>query len=346
MKRPVPDSVRVGGREWTIERVWPARVGDSRVPLEARTAGVVRGGYAEPDGRIALLAPDEDTRLPALGAVGRAGRLVAHRPGRRAVVRLAADRGYAKVVASGKAPRIVDAHDRGRAFSAGFRIPPALAHEFDPSAVTRFGALNGRSFGELGGDGTVTDAAWERIWDEWADGWLAAMSSAPADDLPVHDAHDEAAIVRTWAAHATPLLGGDVARTAERVVARLEVAGAASTLSHRDLHDGQLLWHPEEGIGLIDLDTCARADPGLDLGNLAAHADFAARQGRWPTKRAGIAVAAVATAAAALGVDAERLAAWRSAARLRIACVNVLRPRWRAAARAEWASVDEEARRR
>lgn len=342
----LPRSVRIDGRDWAIERVWPGRGGDPRVTLEARASGAVRGGYADADGRITLLAPDDDARLPALGAVVRAGRLVAHRPGRRAVVRLASERGFAKVAPPGRARRIVDAHGAGRAFSAGFRVPRVLAHGFEPSSVVRFDTLSGRSLGELGGDDTLPETEWVRAWGEWSEAWLATMAAASPGTLPAHGAGEESEIVRTWADHASGVLGGAVRDTAERAVGLLRAAGAATALSHRDLHDGQLLWHPTEGMGLIDFDTCVRADPGLDLGNLAAHADFAVRQGRWSAERARVAVAAVRRTAEELGVDAAGFEAWRVAALVRVACVNALRPRWITASRAVLADIGTELGRR
>ena len=339
---PAPAAVVVAGCEWTIERVWPPRGSDPGRPLEASHRGMVRGGYIDTAGAVELLAPGEDPRLPALGETVAHGRLISHRPGRRAVVRLDSGDGYAKVVPRKRAPRIAEAHERGRVFSAGLRVPTVVPTELDSASVVCFSPLRGRSFSEIGADAELSDSEWGAAWRSWAEGWLAAAACEPPSDLPVHDVAEETAVLREWALQGADVLGGPVLRTAERVAAGLEAASAPSALSHRDLHDGQLLWHPDEGVGLIDLDTCARADPALDLGNLAAHVEFAVHQGHWPRERAETALIALADVAAALGIDATRLTAWRTASLLRVACVNALRPPRRSVAQLVWERIEAE----
>jgi len=340
----LPFAVRLGGRDWTIEKAWPPRGKDHRLSLELRSRGTLRAGYADPDGTVTLLDPDADPALPSLARVARHGQLVAHRPGRRAVVRLDSGRGYAKVVRPGRADELRRAHAKGRGFAAGFAIPNLAPPSFPTEDVVCFQALPGRPLSQLGEDAAVSDAVWESAWSSWERGWITAMTSPVADTLPVHDADDEKLIVRTWARHAAAQLGGDdrILHAAQQIVDRLWVAGGASALAHRDLHDGQMIWDAEGGMGLIDLDTCVRADPALDLGNLAAHVDFAVRQHRWSAERGRTARSAIVRTATALGVDAARLSAWQLAAQFRVSCVNVLRPRWRNAARAELMRITEE----
>ncbi|MGW8481802.1 hypothetical protein ACWGJP_01590 [Microbacterium sp. NPDC055903] len=327
----IPLHARIDGVDVTIERVWPAKRTGEPVSLEARADGLLRGGHAHADGTMSLLAPGHDQRLPALGTVADAGTLVAHRPGRRAVVRLSDGRGFAKIVRPGKASDVIAAHRRALAFGAGFALASPIAHEFDPDQVVVFETLEGRSLSDGGSDRALPDAQWQRAWEAWADGWLATMAAADPSGLPVHDVEDERRVIRTWAAHAVDALGhaDEILAAASAASSALSAAGPATALSHRDLHDAQLLWDPQAGMGMIDLDTCARADPALDLGNLAAHADFAHAQGRWSASRAAIATATIARTASALGIDAARWDAWRTAARFRVACVNALRPRWR-----------------
>lgn len=338
----IPSSVSLDRRDWLIERVWPASGSDPRLPLEAHSDDVVRGGHIDAQGTVTLVEPGQDTGLPALGAVAGQGRLIAHRPGKRAVVRVHAGRSYAKVVQPGKAQRVAGAHERGRGFSSGFRLPAVVPHGFAAEDVVCFSALRGKSLSALGGDPRLRDTEWAAAWEAWSAGWVATVRAAPTDGLPAHGVAEEKAVLRMWAGRASCFFHAGTLEMAERVAARLDAADSPSALSHRDLHDGQLLWDPQEGIGLIDLDTCSRADPGLDLGNLAAHIDFALRQGRWPAGRAQIALASVFRTASALGIAPHGLAAWRVAARFRVACVNVMRPRWRLAAQAERAVLEEE----
>lgn len=335
----IPGAVRAGGHDWTIERIWPPRDDDPRLPLEARAGDRVRGGHADAGGTVTLLAPEGDPALPALAALAREGQVVAHRPARRAVVRLSGGRGYAKAVRRGRGRDVRDAHERGRGFAAGFAVPDITS---DSPDVVCFRALPGRSVAALGEDPRVAEAEWAALWRSWEGAWLAAMAGGSPDGLPEWGTRDEGEVIRGWARHASAQFGGEegILHAAERVVARLSAAGPASALAHRDLHDGQLIWDAGTGIGLIDLDTCARADPGLDLGNLAAHIDFAVRQRRWSPARAQVAMRSVVQTAGDLGVDAERLAAWHLAARFRVACVNALRPRWRRTARAELADIE------
>lgn len=53
-------------------------------------------------------------------------------------------------------------------------------------------------------------------------------------------------------------------------------APSAPVLAHRDLHDGQILTSGDS-LAVLDWDTAAWADPGLDTANLVAHLDRLAR---------------------------------------------------------------------
>lgn len=345
MRPLAPGTAVVDDREWRIQRVWPPRGEDPRSPVEARSGTAVRGGHLDEHGLVTFLPPGEDPALPALRTVARHGTIVSHRPGTRAVVRLAGGRGYAKVVRPGRAPRLRTAQVRAHGFRAGLRLPEIVDHGFSPDDVVCFRALSGRTLASLGDDPALGRADWERAWQAWRSAWLVALDVAADATLPVHDIEAEAGVLRTWAAHAAEMPGADArtAETGERVIRRLREADAGpAVIAHRDLHDGQLMWHPSDGAGLLDLDTCAQADPALDLGNLAAHADFAVRQGRWSGAHAAVACAAIARAAEARGIGPERLAAWRLAAAFRVACVHVMRPPSRAAARSELSRIADE----
>ncbi|MGM1030213.1 MAG: hypothetical protein ACQEWM_10175 [Actinomycetota bacterium] len=329
----VPLHVELDGDAWTVERAWPPRGDDPRIPLEARSRGRVRGGHWSEQGGVELLAPDDDAGLAALGAIARVGTVVAHRPGRRAVVRLDDGSGFAKVVARGRAGRVLDAHARGAAFGRRFRVPEVGAHAFPPTEVVRFTPIGGRTVAELGADPHLDEAAWGELWRAWAHHWPDVVVS-PDAGLPTHDAADEARVMADWAARVGDFETGCLAERLRATAAALaaELAAlppVAPVLAHRDLHDTQLLWSRDEGIGVLDLDTSALADPALDLGNLSAHVDLAVAQGGWSRARAAVAEHAIARAAAELGVTADRLAVWRAAARFRVACVHRIRPRWR-----------------
>ncbi|GGH37281.1 hypothetical protein [Microbacterium album] len=339
----LPHRVEADGAVWQAVRAWPAKRPGGRLPVELRSGGRVRGAYAAAGEGVRVLPAGEDPALPGLAATVARGTLVSHRPGRRAVVRT--DDGYAKVVRPGRTGGVVDAHRRGAFFRTGFGV--AGIRGGDEHVVT-YAALPGRDLASLGA--TCADAEWRTLWAAWAEAWPAVLARRPADgeDWPRHTAEDEGQILRTWARHAAAVEGDrDVdgralATAADRIGETLAALPArAAVPAHRDLHDQQILWHPEHGLSLIDLDTTALADPALDLGNLAAHVDFAVRQERWPAPRGAIALAAISRAADALHVDSARLEAWRLAARFRIACVHRYRPRWRALADAELALLTD-----
>ena len=121
-----------------------------------------------------------------------------------------------------------------------------------------------------------------------------------------------------------------LSRTMQRVAARLlnGAEGQNRALSHRDLHDKQLLWHPLDGIAVIDLDTIALAEPALDLGNLRAHLELRVRQGLLSVRRCDIAQTVIDTTATRLGVPANRVARYEAAALFRLGCLYAFRPRW------------------
>lgn len=327
--RTAPSTVVIGDDVWHITRVWP---GDP-TPLEAHLGGDVHGGYVRSDGTVHLIEPEHDSKLPALGALARRGSLVSHRPGKRAVVRL--ETTFAKAVRRGRGTSVTGAHEQGAAaFGRGFHVPDIASSSDDAVELT---AVPGRTLDDLGADPATPDRAWRAAWRAWRAAWVEVVAEGEIDGLPPHTVSDEARILREWAGHAMERIGAGSERLLRDVADRLadDLERAVSNperVAHRDLHDKQLLWDGEHGVGLIDLDTCARADPALDLGNLLAHVELAESQGRWMPDRAHAAASEIGRAAEDLGVGADSLDAWRRAARFRIACVHVLRPPGREAA--------------
>ena len=152
-----------------------------------------------------------------------------------------------------------------------------------------------------------------------------------ANDLPEHDAHAEATVLTRWlelaelfdALPELPRFRAVVEKTAHDLV-----AGPADRplVLHRDLHDKQLLW---DGItlGLLDLDTAARGEAALDLGNLWAHVELRHAQGSLGAQeRDRILDLLLGDLAGALPATPERVAAYHRAARLRLAYVYAFRP--------------------
>src|SRR5690606_25107580 len=120
----------------------------------------LRSGTVGTTGDVRLLPPGVDRRLPALAGLAGRGRLVVHRPGRRAVVALP-DR-YVKVLRPGRAPAVAALSRRGSALAvaAGLGAADVLAADAD---TVSFSVLPGRPVHELSADGH-----WTGMWSAWA----------------------------------------------------------------------------------------------------------------------------------------------------------------------------------
>ncbi|MCJ1696058.1 hypothetical protein MT349_09695 [Rathayibacter caricis] len=339
----VPSAVIEDGVTWTVSRAWPAPDG---ADLEASAEGSadVRGGHWSADRGVELLPAGTDRRLPALAHARREGAVVVHRPRRRAVIRAADGRSFLKVLRPHAAPAVVAAHASAEAFAAGFDLPRVLHRDDDPEGLVRFSALPGRTVLEVGADPRTVPEQWRAVWERWAEGW--SLLPEAGSDLPVHGPEAEAAVVATWAAHAATLLPperrADVLAAADRAAGSL-LAGSAEplVLAHRDLHDKQLLASDDGRLALLDLDTAARAEAALDLGNLRAHLRLRTAQGLLSAASAAAATAIVDRAAERAGAPPHRLEAYESAARLRLACLYLFRPAWRSLAARSLARTTE-----
>ena len=312
------------GRTWSIRRAWPDKEGGITVEAlhpEERHArgGRMRGGAVE-------LAPlGEDRRLPALAEAARSGTVLVHRLGRRAVVRERDCGAFRKIVRPGRANSIAEA-SAPAGWPAGFALARVL--DADGQSV-RFAALPGRTLRALGEE---EGPAWIAAWHDFAGAW-AAVPTATTSIAVEHGPEREAAVLLAWARMAAPLGPHPLAlqQRAARLAEQLQ-DGSAQPLrpAHRDLHDGQVLWHPEHGLALLDLDTAALAEPALDLGNLLAHLDWRVRQGGLHPLRAARIRSMLQRTAVEAGVDPERMRLAERVAALRIACVHRFRPPSRA----------------
>ncbi|GAA1454591.1 phosphotransferase family protein [Nesterenkonia lacusekhoensis] len=338
-----PETSPAEGRSWLIERVWPAA--SAPLPVEVRAADgvepVLRAGWFHPGegasaSTLQLLPAGEDPRLKALASAAADGVVVSHRPGKRAVVRREGGAGgggtrFVKVVRPGRTAEIMEGIRRAQAFDGPFRTPRVLGS--DESTVS-FEALRGTSLHEAH---RFSAADWEVAWAQVLEAWETTIQHPGElpEGTPVHDADAEIAVLRRWAQHAQPVIEDFelLVDAVESAAHRLQEAPAGKVVpAHRDLHDKQLLWSPDHGPGVLDVDTACLAPPALDLANLRAHARWRAEQGVWSREQSAAVVRAINDTAYRAGVAQDTLSAYEQATLLRLGCVYAFRPRYPAAA--------------
>ncbi|MDU8943182.1 phosphotransferase [Ovoidimarina sediminis] len=276
---------------------------------------------ADREAGLVLRRPGLDERLPGLkllhdrGAAravladltGRdpgpvAVRLVAHRLGKRAVLRIALPGGpvFARLrtVKSGEG---ADRLARHRALwealgrEGHLRIPKPLGAAPD-LGLALFGALPGQAPAFGPEDCRAIDRA------------LETLRGLDPAGLPAHTEGDEARLLLGWFERCRdymPALADAIGPKLHRLFAEMSVRPAVLRPCHRDLHEKQILI--AQGIaGLLDFDTLSLADPALDPGNLLAHLFLAGREER--------------SLNAAIGGPGVRL--WRRAALFRLAMIR------------------------
>ncbi|WP_170175781.1 phosphotransferase [Propionibacterium australiense] len=304
-----------------VVRAWPARQGG--VTFEQRDpAGLLRAGRVDAWGDGELAGYATDPRLPELSAPSR-GRLVVHRLGRRAVV-LCPDRAV-KLLRPGRAAPVAAVSRRLAELSAGTGLRAARVLDATEARV-EFTLLPGRSLRDLGDDGL---AGWAQLAAAWP------LIARHPDQAPTrHSAADEAAVLNRWytAAAEHGALGplGPLRRAVEQVCAQLVAGTGPPVLLHRDLHDGQLLWDGA-ALGVLDLDTAARGEAALDVGNLLAHAELSRLTGALSAPGHRRVTGHLMELARQLEARPDRVGCYWRAARLRLAFVHAFRPaadRW------------------
>lgn len=286
--------------------------------------GVRELRLADDAGLPAAAVLADDARLgaalqPALGAIA-APRLVAWRPGRRAVLR----------VLCGGSPVFVKFLDRktwkrAQATFAALGTPPppltfARASVLLPELCAYAApAAPGTALRDLLARGVAPD--WHLV-----DAAVRALAATPVAAGPaVHDfAAARAAAVKMLqkALPVDPVFG----ELAERTAALTGPAHLRSGLVHGDLHDKQLFL--DNGAAhLIDLEGIDRGDPTFDQVNLAEHLRLRALQ------QGGDDDGSAAALLDRLGVDADLRRPWTACIRARLCGVYALRPRWAALTR-------------
>ncbi|MCP5151179.1 MAG: phosphotransferase [Chromatiales bacterium] len=266
--------------------------------------------------------------VPAADAESVRASLLAHRLGKRCVVRVRGDgaggprsvvvKGYRTgsgraTVADGLARRLRDGGLDGR---GGVRVPRPLGVVEDMEAAVMEDLPDDGGAWLARGDESVAHAAGRA---------LAALHASPVQVEAWHGPDAERTVVDRFAAllaTARPELALRVGRSL--VQARLALAALAPgevRLAHRDYHEKQIT-NDAEGAVIYDFDTVCMADPALDLGNFLAHVTLAAL--RHPIDEAAVAAAFLDGYGVPDRALARRVSTYRSVSCLRLACVHGL----------------------
>lgn len=332
-----PVQFHMQGEAGTVIAEWLGDAAPVRAEVEAE-----RLGHAGQDSRLAVVAelglitraPGQDAKLPALRLLFDAVLaakilqglglkppfridLVAHRLGKRAVLRIAHAGGiaYARLRAPGATQARLAVARHAMLWQAlgcdrRLRLPEPMGERAD-LGLTLYRALPGSGPQFRGLRGFVEVEAISRA--------ILALQDAQID-APTHGVSDELATLNAWHRR----LEGFDPRRAARIGALLsplsDALYALPTLPdvpcHRDLHEGQILIRA--GVsGIMDFDTLRLGDPALDKGNLQAHLVMAGlRQNR--------SLAAYITALERLfpHLPLTRITLWRRATLLRLAMIH------------------------
>jgi hypothetical protein len=200
--------------------------------------------------------------------------LVAHRLGKRAVLRL---RGAGldvfvrlRPIKSGDGASRLRTHRalwNSLSGQADLRVPKPLG-ALPECGAALFGVLPG---GPADLENTDVNAVARA---------LDVLQSLDPANLRVHSGTDEARILWHWMERCEgrrPELARRIAPGLSRLMKILDETASPLRPCHRDLHEKQIL--VSGGVaGLLDFDTLCLSDPALDIGNLLAHMFFAGQE--------------------------------------------------------------------
>lgn len=269
----------------------------------------------EAEALVALARVRGDDALPGSAAAHAGATVVAHRAGRRAVLRTG--EGFVKLTRASRFAGVADRAERVTALTA-LRSPRILRRD-DGRATLILESVGERTLLEAGRQ--LDEGDFRAVWRGVGAG-LAELADLDPAGLPRHDVDDELVAIRR------ALESGGVVAPAEYewVERALRSGSGVEGVLHRDLHDKQLLL-PADGtapVGLIDVDTLAVGERALDIANLVVHLELREVQGILAEGRA---LAAASALREGLGSRElwERVPAYAAATRLRLAGVYASR---------------------
>lgn len=298
-----------------------------------RVAALVRDRFGEDSvtvlgsGQLLVQHGGSDRKLPAVRRVlsGDGAELVAHRPERRAVVKVSATR-YVKIVRPGRTGDVVEPLLQVRPDS--LRIP-AVQSADDRRGLVTVTAVPGRTLLECLSDPRSDDE--QLVVDLLQVGASIRQLHAHPTALsrPVHDRAVDVAAAHRWLAAATDhgLLDKDAWEgQLDRAAAQLPASPSPPVLLHRDLHDKQIVLATGRPVGLLDLDLATHGDPAVDLANLLTHLDLRSRQGLCSVQRAARCSTALLEGYSPGPALLQRLPPYVAITRLRLAGLYSFRP--------------------
>ncbi|MHC4415977.1 MAG: phosphotransferase [Planctomycetota bacterium] len=339
----------------TLQRAWPRSAAHLLLEYIDRQGRIVGGQWFDEAGELHRIADETARRCPHAPPVvaesehvllqprgadrrliglypllDRAdATLVAHRPERRAVVRLSEPvrAQYAKVVRPSRVRDLIAPVRRLRGLpNRPFALPEEVQLD-EPAGVVIWSALRGESLNDLLGDGDrlvpAVRAAGEALR------WL--HQTAPPG-VKVHDARAETDMLTQQLERLRSLEPTVHVRLGEAPVAvfgALAGGSCGSSTIHRDFYDKQVFIDAEGRIGMLDFDTTAVGEPALDVANMLAHLELRAMQERCSWGLVSKAADALLAGYAPSSTVQARLGAYCDATRLRLACLYAYRPRWR-----------------
>lgn len=276
-----------------------------------------------------------DDKLPALEQLLTldGAELVAHRPGRRAVVRIEQQDQvrFAKALRPSRVERIVRVNQFiSELTSRAFEVAAIEHVDADAGCVVMRG-VSGHSLHDL------ASSAPQRFIDgcRAAGSALRSMHVEVPGWLGVHDAKAEISMLEERLAAVVtfvPEMRDALMAARDKVFARLCAQESGHVVLHRDFYDKQVIVGADGHVALLDLDTLSAGEAALDVANMLAHLELRVLQGNCATETAAAAARAFVHAYNPDATIIDRTQAYLDATRLRLAMLYALWPKWQSLA--------------
>lgn len=256
--------------------------------------------------------------------------VIGYRPGRRLVLFDHANHQFVKGYASNKFAGKIERHLAGAASAVAAGLgAPTLEQQLAPLAAYAMSPCPGQplAINDDSGDSL------QRLGAGIARFGLT-VEHLPAEALATlqpFTMQDETDLLCHLAARTERALGALPEHWARNFAALQEQDTSSDllALSHRDLHDGQLLQNGQQ-LSLLDFDLLCLAPPELDAGNLIAHLLLRILQGEQhnPALADRLSRRVLQGYAPIRHLDRTRLTAFCASTLLRLSLVYAIRPRW------------------